>query len=386
MAKNNRLRTWIEIDKNALEHNLREFLKLISPKTRLMAVVKSNAYGHGLAQVANLLASYQLPVTSNRLWFGVDSIIEALRLREEGIKNAILVLGYTLPEMLKEAAARDIVVTVSTFETLREISGLKTKPKFHIKIDTGMHRQGFLPRQIQKLIKLIRTYKLIPEGIFTHFAIAKDCCYPAYTFLQAEKFENAIGLFRKSGFNNLIRHAAASGGTILYPGTHLDMVRIGMGLYGYYPSPESEINLSSGMFNLSKIDLKPVLTWKTLVGEVKEIPSGSCVGYDLTERVFRKTKIAVLPVGYWHGFDRGLSGTGEILIRGRKRKVLGRVSMDMVVVDVTESPRAAVGDEAVLIGRQGKESIWAGDLAMKIGTSPYEVLTRVNPLIERIIV
>src|SRR3990167_3787255 len=400
MKKNDFLRTWIELDKKALVQNIGQFLKFIPVRTRLMAVVKSNAYGHGLAQVAKQLAELGVKnnelgvhnskfiIHNSRLWFGVDSIVEALRLREEGKKNSILVLGSTLPGRFKEAEENNIILTVSNFESLGALKKLKNPPEFHIKIDTGMYRQGFLPEQIQKLLKLIKLYKLAPEGIYTHFASAKDRGYPTYTFEQLRKFKQAIKEFERAGFRKLIKHAAASGGTILFPSSHLDMVRIGIGLYGYWPAPETEKtfrfqgNPKSQSPN-SKLSLKPVLTWKTIVGEVTEIPKGSHIGYDFTERINRKTKIAVLPIGYWHGYDRGLSSIGEVLLRGRRRKILGRVSMDMIVVDVTDKPSVKVGNEAVLLGKQGKDAIWADEIALKIGTSAYEVLTRINPLIER---
>ena len=399
----NTLRTWIEIDKRALRRNVEQFLKLIPKKARLMAVVKSNAYGHGLVQVASLLAGVnsKKQVVSNskgltsyfsalttRLWFGVDSIVEGLRLRKEGIQNPIFVLGATLHNRLAEAARENITISVSNFDSLRALAKEKVRPAFHVKCDTGMHRQGFLPEETPQLIKLIKLFKLTPEGIFTHFAAAKDILYPTYTREQTRKFKEVVRALEKAGFKKLIRHAAASGGALLFPETHFDMVRIGMGLYGYPPSPEAGIrNYELG------ITLKPVLTWKTVVAEIKEIPKGSYVGYDLTERVARKTKIAVLPIGYWHGYDRGLSIIGEVLVRGARTKVLGRVSMDMIVVDVTDidnkikdkGQRIKVGEEVVLIGRQGKEAIWADELAGKIGTSQYEFLTRVNPLIKRII-
>src|SRR3989338_2891593 len=393
MKKNDFLRTWIELDKKALVQNIGQFLKFIPVRTRLMAVVKSNAYGHGLAQVAKQPAELGVKnnelgvhnskfiIHNSRLWFGVDSIVEALRLREEGIKNSILVLGSTLPGRFKEAEENNIILTVSNFESLGALKKLKNPPEFHIKIDTGMYRQGFLPEQIQKLLKLIKLYKLAPEGIYTHFASAKDRGYPTYTFEQLKKFKQAIKEFERAGFRKLIKHAAASVGTILFPSSHLDMVRIGIGLYGYWPSPESRImNFELG------INLKPILTWKTLVSEIKEIPVGSYVGYDLTERVSRKTKIAVLPIGYWHGYDRGLSSIGEVLIRGKRVKVLGRVSMDMTVIDVTDVPWVKDGYEVVLIGKQKKDAIWADEVALKLGTTQYEVLTRINPLIRRIAV
>ncbi len=387
------LRTWIEIDKKALRHNVEQFLKLIPRRTRFMAVVKSNAYGHALVLVARALANLQ-PTTYNlqpRLWFGVDSIVEALRLRREDVKNPIFVLGSTLPSRMREAAEHNIILTISNFESLAALAKLRERPAFHIKIDTGMHRQGFLPSETPKLVKLLKRLKLSPQGVYTHFAAAKDIAYPTYTLEQFKKFKVTVEKFKKAGFRNLIRHAAASGGTLLLPESHLDMVRVGMGIYGYFPSFELRT-----MKDELRIALRPVLTWKTIISEVKEIPAGSYVGYDLTERVSRKTKIAVLPIGYWHGYDRGLSSVGEVLIRGKRRKILGRVSMDMVTVDITDingkskiqNPKSKikVGDEAVLIGRQGQDAIWADELSLKIGTTPYEFLTRINPLMERVIV
>lgn len=396
------LRTWIEIDVSALEHNLKVFLKLIPKRTRFMAVVKSNAYGHGLVQVAKQLAESGIwnsesgilnskfpwptadavsglgKILNSRLWFGVDSIVEALRLRKEGVKNPILVLGFTLPGMMFDAARNGISVSISNFESLADLAKAKEKPFFHLKFDTGMHRQGFLVGDSARVIRFLRSHHLSPQGIFTHFAAAKDIAYPTYTFEQLKQFKMITGRFERAGFKKMIKHSSASGGVLLFPETHLDMVRIGMGLYGYWPSPESRITNQG-----SQITLQPVLQWKTVVAETKEISKGSYVGYDLTERASRKTKIAVLPIGYWHGYDRGFSGIGEVIIRGRRRKLLGRVSMDMIVVDVTDNPRVKAGDTAVLIGEQEKEGVWADELALKISTSQYELLTRINPLIHR---
>ena len=388
------LRTWIEIDSHALHHNVESFLRLIPKTTRFMAVIKSNAYGHGLVQVAKLLAESRIlnqesgikihdskfMIHDSRIWFGVDSITEASRLRREEIGSPIFVLGYTLPSRIEEAADKNIVLTVSSSEALKEIAALKARPEFHLKVDTGMHRQGFLPSETLKLIKLIKLFKLAPQGIYTHFASAKDSDDRRYTIRQVTQFGGVISEFEKAGFRNLIRHAAASGGALLFPESHLDMVRVGMGMYGYAPSEEFKIQNSK----FKNIELKPVLTWKTIVCEVKEILKGSYVGYDNTERVKRNTKIAVLPVGYWHGYDRGLSNIGEVLIQGKRARVLGRVSMDMLVVDVTDIRGIKDKDEAVLIGKSGRGSLWADELAGRIGTTQYEFLTRLNPLIRRV--
>lgn len=373
------LRTWVEIYRKALEHNLKVFLNLIPKQTKFMAVIKSNAYGHGLVQVAKLLANNQLPIIDNQcLWFGVDSIVEGLRLRREEIKNPILVLGSTLPSRIKEAADQNIILTVSNFESLMSLIRANRRPVFHLKVDTGMNRQGFLLSVLPRVVKLLQRSGLSPAGIYTHLA-AKDRGYPVYTNLQLSNFKKTLKLFKRAGFKNLIRHAAASDATLLFPEAHLDMVRVGMGLYGYWPSWVAKVKHPVRMV------LKPVLSWKTVVSEVKMIPKGSYVGYDLTEQVSRNTKIAILPIGYWHGYDRGLSSVGKVLIRGRRAKVLGRVSMDMTVVNVTGIPKIKVGDTAVLIGKQNGGEIRADESALKIGTSEYEFLTRINPLIKRFV-
>ncbi|HEY4524037.1 MAG TPA: alanine racemase [Candidatus Paceibacterota bacterium] len=386
------VRTWIELNRKALMDNYRAIRAAIPPKTKFMAVVKSNAYGHGLTQIAQLLTSDQPAtlsrsdvagslVASNYLWFGVDSIIEALHLRHEKFKNQILVLGMTLPGRIKEAAQENIILTVSSLPALMSIAKSKLRPAFHLKIDTGMHRQGFSTEELPRVIKVLKKYKLTPTGIYTHFAFATDQFSPHYTLEQLKNFKEAIKILRQAGYKNLLKHSAASGGTLLFPESHMDMVRVGMALYGYYPSLEAARQIGK------KIVLSPILSWKSLVGEVKEIPSGAYVGYDLTEKVSRKTKLAVIPIGYWHGFDRGLSSVGEVLIGGLRRRIIGRVSMDMIVVDVTDGKEEVrAGDTVTVIGRDGRGKIWADEMAQKIGTSHYEVLTCINPLIYRKVV
>jgi len=362
------LRTWIEVDKKAVYHNISEFRKMIEPNVKLMAIIKSNAYGHGLVDFAK--------TTENMVdWFGVDSIKEGLKLRQKGIKKPILVLGYTLPLYLKEAVISDISLTVSSFELLKKITALKNRPKIHIKIDTGMHRQGFFLKDSMKIIKLIKQYKFFPEGIYTHLAAAKDKLYPAYSFKQIETFKKAGGLFKRAGYNNYLCHAAASAGTLLYPEAHFNMVRIGIGLYGMFPTKESEMQTNA--------KLKPALVWKSIMGEIKTVPKNSFIGYDLAEKVLKSSRLAIIPVGYWHGFDRGFSSCGEILVKGKRCGVLGRVSMDMIVIDVSNVPNVKIGDEVVILGAAGKEKITAEDLAQKIGTTNYEIITRINPLIHR---
>ncbi len=366
-------KVWIELSSKALQRNYRTIRSLLKPKTKLFAVVKSNAYGHGLVAFSNL---------ANRLGvdgFCVDSVVEGARLREEGITKTILVLGPTFKNLLKDAAQSDITITVSSLEALKELKHSKYRPEFHLKIDTGMHRQGFYVKELPTALRTMDSeLRANCTGVYTHFASAKDINYPTFTDAQFSEFQKAIRVLEKAGLKNLLRHAAATGGALVNPKYHLDAVRVGIGLYGLWPSTELGIQLP-------KIKLEPVLSWKTLVSEVKELQAGDFVGYDLVERVGRKTRLAVLPIGYWHGYPRSLTSVGEVLVSGKRCRVLGRVSMDMIVVDVTGIP-AKRGSVAVLLGKQSKEMIDAYEVARKAsGLSYYELVTRINPLIERVV-
>jgi alanine racemase len=370
------LRTWIEIDSRSARSNYNIFRKIIGKKVLLWAVVKSNAYGHGLVVFSKLMEKFGID------GFCVDSVVEGIALRKVGIKKFILVLGSTLPERFEEAAQNDITISISNFESFKKLSQTKNCPNFHIKIDTGMHRQGFYIEDIPDLIKKIKKSNLQIQksfkGIFTHFASAKDINYPTYTDLQFEKIQKAKDLFIKAGFKNLIVHSSATGGTLINKKYHCDAVRIGIGLYGMWPSKELEMQLGD------KIKLKPILSWRAVVSEIKKLKAGDYIGYDLAERVHCSMNSIVLPVGYWHGLYRSLSSFGEVIINGKRARFLGRVSMDMISVGTKYSARQ--GDIATLIGKDGKDEIFAWELAQKAGTSHYEIVTRLNPLIERIVV
>ncbi|MBI3633224.1 MAG: alanine racemase [Candidatus Vogelbacteria bacterium] len=374
------LRTWIEIDRSAIRHNLSIFRSLIDKKVRLMSVVKSNAYGHGL---------YDFTTAIDKIgadWFGVDSLIEGLALRREGIKKPILVLGFTLPERIEEAAGNDVSITVSNFETLAVVAKRKgaRRIKMHLKVDTGMHRQGFDISELPKVCKIIveankNGANITIEGLYTHFAAAKNPSFPHETNKQIELFNEAIKIVESFGFKP-IKHASATAGTLLFPKAHYDMVRIGIGLYGMWPSKETMRALEN------KITLKPVMSWKTVIGEVKIVSEGGGVGYDLTEKLPKNSKIAICPIGYWHGFGRVFSSVGNVLVRGQRAKVLGRVSMDMITIDVSKVKNVKVGDEVVIIGKQVKDKITADEMAFISDGVNYEIVTRTNPLIKRILV
>jgi len=371
----NELRTWIEIDRKAIAHNYKIFRSVIPKTCSLMAVVKSNAYGHDLISFSKEI------VTIGVDWLGVDSIVEGIALRREGVGAPILVLGHTLDGRIAEARKYNISITVSIWRALKEIARYPSEkcPNLHVKVDTGMHRQGFLIGELPDVMRLVtgKKNKLAVEGLYTHFAVAKNPSFPAYTVGQIALLKQWINEFKRLGLVP-VTHAAATSGAVLFPEAHFDMVRIGIGSYGLWPSKEVEA------FASRKFSLAPILSWKTIIGETKELEAGMGVGYDLTETLERKTKIAVVPIGYWHGYSRVFSSVGSMLVRGRRARVVGRVSMDMVVLDVTDVPKAAPGDEVVIIGEQDGKHVTVDDLARMSDSINYEVVTRINPLIKRI--
>lgn len=367
------LRTWVEIDTKAIKANYRAFRKILPKNVRMMGVVKSNAYGHNLTEFARELEKLGIDMLA------VDSLVEALALRKSGVKTPILVLGYTLPEMFAEALRKNIHLTISSIEGLRVF--LKTpnanRIPIHLKVDTGMHRQGFLLREVPQVLKVFIKSNVQVAGLYTHFASAKDSNDRAFTEAQIAEFNLWRTALQSAGFSP-IAHASATGGALGFRDAHFDMVRIGAGLYGFWTPEEVERVFKE------KLSLKPVLSWKTIISEVKEIPAGSGIGYDVTHKATSATRIAVCPVGYWHGYPRAMSNNAEVLVRGKRAAVLGRVSMDMIVIDITHIQKVKVRDEVVLIGHSGKEEIHASELAERSGTSAYEILTRLNPLMKRI--
>ncbi len=374
-------KTWIEINRTAIVNNVRSFRSILKKKTALYAVVKSNAYGHGLELFAQ---------EANRArvdGFCVDSVIEGVKLRSCGIEKPILVLGPTLPALFFNAWKHSLTISVSNLEAIRALRREKHIPAFHLKFDTGMHRQGFSPDEVNHVARRIKSSMALfsaARGVYTHFAAAKDIAYPTYTNEQFKKFKTIQEFLKAKGITKLIAHTAATGGATMFPHTHLNMVRIGIGLYGYWPSNEALVQ--HPLVLKKKLSLIPVLSWRALVSEVRVLREGEFIGYDLTEYALRDTNTLVIPIGYWHGYPRSLSSVGEVLVCGVRARVLGRVSMDLISVGLPKGVRAHVGDIATLIGKSGRESCDARFIAGRAGTVSYEFLTRLNPLIERYIV
>lgn len=367
-------KTWVEINKKALQNNISQFQKLIGSKIKLMAVVKANAYGHGLTGVAKIAAR------SGVDWLGVDSVDEAIEIRKAGIKAPILIMGYTLLSRLEDVIKHDFRQVVYNKETIERLR----QGKAHLKVETGTSRQGVGKEELLKLAKFIKKYPQIEiEGIYTHYANIEDTTDHSYAQQQLKRFREAVSLLEKNNIKIPIKHTACSAAVILFPETYFNMVRLGISMYGLWPSKETFI---SAREMGRKINLEPVLAWKTIVAQIKNIKAGTPISYGLTERASQDSKIAILPVGYWDGYDRKLSGIANVLIRGKRCKVLGRVCMNMIMVDISHVPDVKLEDAVVLLGKQAGEQITAEELAQKIGTISYEVVTRINPLIPRIIV
>lgn len=391
-------KTWVEVSKKALLNNAEVVRGLIGPTVRIMAVVKSNAYGHGLVETAKMLTSSErFEVEPRNIpdvqplgvgWLGVDNIDEAILLRENKIKNPILVLGHTPPVRFPEAVKHNLRLTVYNLFPPSLI--LNTGPLTHLKIDTGMSRQGILVPDLPKFLKSIPRWLPI-EGVYTHFANADNLKDRSYPNLQLANFKKAIEILKRQKIEPQILHASATTGLLTMPEAHYGMVRVGIGLYGLWPS----LKFKNGFKNLK---IEPALSWKTRIVQIKKIKKGTPVGYGTTERVKKDTRIAVLPVGYYDGYMRSLSGKSHVLIGGRRCKILGRISMNLMVADISGVQKTMVGDlpsssfgnkklglgEVVLIGTQGHKSVTAEELAEKASTISYEIVSRINPLLPRV--
>ncbi len=362
--------THAEIDLNKLKKNVREIKKTVSPTVKLMAIVKANAYGHGSVEIAKAAE------TAGADYFGVASLGEALELRSSSIKTPILILSETDHSHIERVLDADITQTVYTLELAQLLSDTashkRKKAKVHVKIDTGMSRVGVLPENARSLIeKIIRLPGIELEGIFTHFAKADDPD-SGFTMEQFGKFNKIIESLKAGGIKVPILHAANSAAMINFPETRLDMVRIGICLYGLKPSADNK-----------GPEIEPVLYFKTKVLYIKEVPENTPVSYGASYHTSKRTKIATLPVGYADGLSRGLSNKGSVIIKGKKYPIAGNVTMDMTMVEVG-SDKIEIGDEAVLIGRDGNEEITVGEIAGLDGTINYEVVCGIGKRVPRL--
>jgi len=366
------LTTYAHVNLASLVHNLSQVKRCLSGSCEILAIVKANAYGHGAAETAQALVRHGV----TRL--AVVSVKEGLALREAGITPEILVLGTVFDEQIPDALTHRLTPVISDRQRLpalaRAASARNTSLPVHLKLDTGMGRLGLSAEEIPSIIESLRSWKsLAIEGMMTHLADA-DGKTSDHTDEQLERFRETITLLQQGGFHIPLIHAANSAAIIRFPQAHFSLVRPGIMLYGYHTLPAS----------VPAPDLQPVLTLQTTIAQLRTVQPGSAISYNRTFVATRKTRVAVLPIGYADGYNRRLSNRGAVLVRGRRAPIVGLVCMDMTMVDVTDIPAAQVGDEVILVGRQGTEAIWANEVAEWTGTIPYEVLCGIGSRVPRI--
>ena len=348
---------WTEIDLDAIADNIKAIRGLVGRKVKIMGVVKANAYGHDALEVAPLL------LQNGAYFLAVARLDEGIELRQANIKAPILILGLTLKEELPSLLSYDLTPTVCNMEMVELLSKLATKRKkivkVHIKVDTGLGRIGVLPENAVDFVQRVQGMKNIQiEGIFTHFAVAyeKD---KSYTEEQFAKFIAVLNALEEKGIRIPLKHTANSPAILDLPHVYLDMVRPGLGIYGFYSSSEVR----------RVIKLKPALKFKTRIVYLKRLPAGKSISYGRTYNTASETLVATLPVGYADGYPRLLSNNGEVSIRDSKSPVIGRIAMDQTMIDVTHIPDVKIGEEVTLWGNQAIE-----ETARRVGTIVDEVL------------
>lgn len=383
------LNTWVEISRKAYINNLNFFKKLIPSETEMALVIKANAYGHGMLEIAGLAAKNGVN------FFCIHSLEEAQKLRNAGFNQNILVMGHAPLVRLEEAVNLNLELALYNLETIQALKKVAKKlnksVKIHLKLETGANRQGVTEGDLDKILTALKSANMIKlEAIYSHFANVEDTADNNYTTRQLEQFNKMSDKIAKSGFTSagwrIKKHIAASAAVLLMPQTHFDMVRVGIGQYGLWSSQKVKISYEKICGGVNDDLLSPVMSWKTKISQIKQVPNGAFIGYGCSYQAKRDMVIAVLPVGYSDGYDRKLSNKGYVLIKGRKAPVVGRVCMNLTMVDVTDIADIKPEDEVVLLGKQGSEEITAENLADLIGTINYEVVTRINWQIPKIIV
>ncbi len=363
------LTTWAEVDLDALAANVHTFKRHVGRQVEIIAVVKANAYGHGAAEAARAFLS----AGTTRL--AVHRVDEGVELRRAGITAPILVMGYAPVKSARAVVSNNLTPTVTTLEFAEKAAALARKPlPIHIKVDTGMGRYGLLPEEVVDFaLRLQALSPLFIEGIFTHFATA-DSADRSYMLHQLAVFRRVLDELESQGLRVPLRHACNSAAAMVLPEAHFEAVRPGVALYGLHPSGEWA----------PPFPLKPVLALKSRVARVRTLPPGSAVGYGKTYITHRPTRVALVPVGYGDGYHRLLSNRGSVLVREKRTPILGLVSMDQIVVDVSSIPGVDLEDEVTLLGRQGSEAIRAEEIARWARTINYEVTTALLPRVTRI--
>lgn len=364
--------TWVEVDLKKIKNNIKKLKEFIGSSVKVLAVVKSNAYGHGLVQVAKAAQEAKAD------FLGVDDINEGLLLRKNKINIPILIFGVIDHDLIEKGVMADLTFTVYDRDCVRKISTaarkLKKSINVHIKVETGMNRYGVFTHQVASLATYIKkSSRMVLEGIYSHFSSAESRD-KTYTFSQLGNFNEALEFLRREDIKIPIRHISKSASALSMSSSHFDMVRLGLVIYGLFPTP------GLGTF----FDLEPALEFKSKILQLKKIGVDQRVSYGGTYLTKSPTMIAIVPVGYSDGYDRKLSNLGKVLIGGQRCQVIGRVCMSNIIVDATDVPDAKQGDEVVLIGKQGDEQVTAGELAGLLDTVNYEIVSRISDSLPRV--
>lgn len=368
--------TRVEIDLNAIAHNIQAVRRKVGGGVKIMAVVKADGYGHGATEVANVA------LQSGADCLGVAIPEEGIELRSSGIRAPILILGLAPPHEVREVIKHDLSQTVSTTELAEALSAEAQKlgkvAKMHVKIDTGMSRIGVPPENAVNFAKQISQLKAIAiEGIFTHFSVSDsidDSKDKTFTESQIGKFKQVIARLEENGIQIPIKHAANSAGVLNFPSSYFDMVRPGIMVYGLYYSREVAV----------AENLQPAMSFRTAIIHLKTVIPETSISYGRTFITEKESIIATLPVGYADGYNRLLSNKGEVLVRGRRAPIVGRVCMDMTMIDVSHVPGVKIGDEVVLFGKQGNAEIPMDEIADKTNTIVNEVACSIGKRVPRV--
>src|SRR5579859_2267061 len=370
--------TWVEVNKSAVEHNIQTYKNIVGPLVNLAVVVKSNAYGHGILNIATIAEQHH-----SVAYLCVVNLSEALYLRSAGITKPILVLSY-IDAPIESALLNNIDLVVFDFSTAQSINlhatTLGLTAHVHVKIDTGLSRLGYRDiKALEMVLRITALKNMSIKGIFTHLANSehKD---QHFVHQQLQNFDAVLHNLDEQNIHIPFKHTSCSAALLSTQQTHYNFARLGIGTYGLWPSSD---NKTLAQLSLPHVKLKPALTWKTKIIHIKTVPVESTIGYDRTYQTNRDTKIAVLPIGYYEGYDRKFSNRGVVLINNRCARVIGRISMNLTTVDITDIPGAEVGMPVTLLGDNGPVSAEA--LAEALGTINYEVVTRINPCIPRVL-
>lgn len=360
-----------EIDLSAIAYNIQQIKKRVSP-AQIMAVVKADAYGHGVAPVS------RLAIQNGATYLGVALVEEGIELRESGFSEPILVFGGAFKEQLIDFFNHNLEITVYTEDIAEELSELAYKLgqpiRVHVKVDTGMGRVGISWDRAINFIKFIRGLEGIHlHGLYTHFATA-DFRDKTYANLQFDRFKQVMHQLEQNNIQIPLKHAANSGAILDLPETYLDMVRPGVMMYGYYPSTETS----------ESIPIKPAMTFKSQVCYIKEVPSDTSLSYSRKYITSQPTKIATVPVGYADGYNRLLTNKAQVVIRGKKLPVVGRVCMDLILVDIGKDCEIQIGDEVTLFGKPEENAFTVYDVCRIIDTIPYEVTCWISRRVPRV--